>query len=667
MSNILSIKKKTLAIMQQSQVVAEKLGYKAAAKSITQSVDSFQQKKLCVVTIGEAKRGKSSLLNAFLDQKEPIFPVNANVATNIVTVLGYGKKEQILVTFEDDSENDKPKEIKRAELVDYVTEQGNPGNYKNVSVVKVFLPIPLLGDGVVFVDTPGVGSLNIAHAETTYQFLPDADVILFVSDADSGLTETEIQFLTRGYGYCKNIIYPMTKKDVNRRYHVIEEDNRGKIAEVTGLDSGDVKIIPVSSTLKLDYLKNGDEDDLEDSNFQELEEAVWEMVSKAKMDSLILPFLLTTKQELITISKSLASQYQLLQADKAKVQTLIEAFNKEQERLKGLQKNNAEWNKKIQQFCMTVRQEHTPIVTKATNAARVQVENESRRLGAHLCEERHYQQLIQEINMIFTECMLEIRADLTQQMHQKVMEISEELELDMTYTGLDDIDFTPESELDVNFPEYTLGQKVNVAGGYMAKEGIALGRVGGAVGGAVGVIGIGAACVIAGPAALGATLIVQALLSGAIGGAAIGSSGGALIGSTKGVVKTLREHPPEDFALVKTEINSHIVNVTAELNLAIQKSHMSVQQAVTDSFVEKIAQRVSEVQENLIRSQQNINTQKNEIPAKQAALQKMNEDLVALLNRCEALQAEVDKMIPKQAFKQAESPKKEQGESYDFL
>lgn len=670
MTNILTIKKNTLALMQQSQAVAEKLGYKTSAKTIAQSVTQFQQKKLSVVTIGEAKRGKSSLLNAFLNQKELIFPVNANVATNIVTILGYGEKERIMVSFEDG--NAKTKEIKRKELVDYVTEQGNPGNYKRVSMVHVYLPIPLLGDGVVFVDTPGVGSLNIAHAETTYQFLPDADVILFVSDADSGLTETELKFLNRGYGYCKNIIYPLTKKDVNSRYHVIEEDNRGKIAQATGLESDQVKIIPVSSTLKLDYLESGDEDDLEDSNFQQLETAVWDMVAKTKMESLILPFLLTTKQELITMSRSLASQHQLLQADKDEVKALIEAFNKEQARLKELQKNNATWNKKIQQFCTEVRQENVPIVTKATNAARVQVDTAVQRMGTKLCEESNYQQLIQNVNAIFTECMLEIRADLTEKMNKKVLEISSELGLDMTYTGLIDINFTPDPELHVTFPEYTMGQKVSSAGRAMGTESISMMRVGMMAGGALGFAALGAACLILGPAALGATAVVESIVGGVAIGASAGTTGGVLVGSTKGLVKSLREHPPEDLNLLRTEINSHIVSVTADLNLVIQKSQTSMQQALLDGFADKITQRISEVQENMARTQQNINTQKNDIPAKQATLQKKNEALVTLLNRCEAVQAEVGKASKPQkpadtAKPQAKPTKTEQEVTYDFL
>ena len=62
----------------------------------------------------------------------------------------------------------------------------------------------------MFVDTPGVGSLNISHAEATYGFLPNADLLLFVSDTNAGFTETELNFLKRGYQYCKNVIFPLT-------------------------------------------------------------------------------------------------------------------------------------------------------------------------------------------------------------------------------------------------------------------------------------------------------------------------------------------------------------------------------------------------------------------------------------------------------------------------
>jgi putative ribosome biogenesis GTPase RsgA len=39
-------------------------------------------------------------------------------------------------------------------------------------------PNPQLKEGLVLVDTPGIGSLNTEHTAITYAFIPNADAIL---------------------------------------------------------------------------------------------------------------------------------------------------------------------------------------------------------------------------------------------------------------------------------------------------------------------------------------------------------------------------------------------------------------------------------------------------------------------------------------------------------
>jgi dynamin family protein len=75
--------------------------------------------------------------------------------TSIVTVVRYGPARGAVIHFQ----NGTSTPISVAEISDYVSEAGNPGNTKAVSTVETIVPAPLLASGLCLVDTPGVGSV----------------------------------------------------------------------------------------------------------------------------------------------------------------------------------------------------------------------------------------------------------------------------------------------------------------------------------------------------------------------------------------------------------------------------------------------------------------------------------------------------------------------------
>jgi hypothetical protein len=83
-----------------------------------------------------------------------------------------------------------------AELPDYITEAGNPGNGRSVREVVVEHPSPLLGPGIVLADTPGTGSVHAHNTQSTAAFLPRVDVALLVVSVSAPLSEAEARLLT---------------------------------------------------------------------------------------------------------------------------------------------------------------------------------------------------------------------------------------------------------------------------------------------------------------------------------------------------------------------------------------------------------------------------------------------------------------------------------------
>lgn len=231
-----------------------------------------------VFVVGEFKQGKSSLVNALLNA--PVCPVDDDIATSAPTAVRYGTEPSAAVLLkppeaetrgrsydEDDDQPDPVREdIPIDQVASYVTEQANSSNEKRVLSVEVSLPRKLLADGIVIVDTPGVGGLGSAHNAATMGALPMADAVIFVSDASQEFTAPEIEFLQAARAMCPNIACVMTKVDFYPAWRKIRDINKAHL-ERRGIKA---RIIPVSSALRIHALRHNDRELNQESGFPAL-------------------------------------------------------------------------------------------------------------------------------------------------------------------------------------------------------------------------------------------------------------------------------------------------------------------------------------------------------------------------------------------------------------
>jgi GTP-binding protein EngB required for normal cell division len=135
-----------------------------------------------IALFGQVSCGKSSLLNHIIGQE--LLPIGVNPVTTVPTRVVYAAAPEITVWFVD-------RQVKKfvpADLPEFVTEERNPGNAKGVVRIVAGVPAYRLRDGVVFVDTPGLGSLAASGAAETKAYLPQCDlgVVLINSSATLG-------------------------------------------------------------------------------------------------------------------------------------------------------------------------------------------------------------------------------------------------------------------------------------------------------------------------------------------------------------------------------------------------------------------------------------------------------------------------------------------------
>ena len=74
-------------------------------------------------------------------------------------------------------------------------------------------PAPLLRD-INIVDTPGTNAVLREHEELTRDFVPRADLVLFVTSADRPFTESERGFLEQIRAWGKKIVFIVNKIDI---------------------------------------------------------------------------------------------------------------------------------------------------------------------------------------------------------------------------------------------------------------------------------------------------------------------------------------------------------------------------------------------------------------------------------------------------------------------
>jgi hypothetical protein len=224
-----------------------------------------------IVVMGEIKQGKSSFINALLGVKD-LVPVNSDVATSTIFKIRYGKEKRYRVFFT--RQSGKPEQIiDEKELHTYGTEDGNPDNSLQVDFIEVCVPSPLLGSGIVIVDTPGLGGLFKKHKEITYQYAPKADAVFFVTDSiGSPLGLQEIVFLKELGTITDNIYFVQTKADAadTQMRQARMQNNVDILVRQVGFKREEIRYFIVDSPLKLEADDAKDHEDLTDSGFPPL-------------------------------------------------------------------------------------------------------------------------------------------------------------------------------------------------------------------------------------------------------------------------------------------------------------------------------------------------------------------------------------------------------------
>lgn len=242
--------------------IVQKLDRPDLAQRATAAAARLKRPSTVVCVVGEFKQGKSSLVNGLLGRA--ICPVDDDLATSAITLVRFGEEAGASVRRRgQDGAAATSEAVTIESLSDWVSEAGNPRNAKQVERVEISVPSPLLKQGLVVVDTPGMGGLGAGHAAATLAFLPFADGLIFVSDASAELSAPEVDFLRRATELCPTVLFTLTKIDLYPEWQRIAELDRAHL-DRQGLR---IPTVAVSSVVRAEALARKDKELNEHSRF----------------------------------------------------------------------------------------------------------------------------------------------------------------------------------------------------------------------------------------------------------------------------------------------------------------------------------------------------------------------------------------------------------------
>lgn len=187
--------------------LAGEFGSQRIAEDANDLAIRLREGRFYVACIGQFKRGKSTLLNALVE--DPVLPTGVVPITTVPTILRYGEKRAARVRFLGGTWTD----VAPEDLVQYVSEEQNPQNAKDVAGVEVFVPSALLADGMCLVDTPGLGSIFADNSAATHAFVPQIDAAIIVVGADPPIAGEELALAEEVGKYVRELLVVLNKAD----------------------------------------------------------------------------------------------------------------------------------------------------------------------------------------------------------------------------------------------------------------------------------------------------------------------------------------------------------------------------------------------------------------------------------------------------------------------
>jgi predicted nuclease with TOPRIM domain len=455
----------------------------ASASRIARVLERLSEDKLSIAFVAEFSRGKSELINAifFADYGRRILPSSAGRTTMCPTELMYteGEAPELrLLPIETRTKTASVSEYKQypEEWVRHPldTSSGDAmlAAFKHVSQVKrvpvelakeltlfdekdpdqkgaigedglvevpawrhavINFPHPLLAQGLVILDTPGLNAIG-SEPELTLNLIPSAHAVLFVLAADTGVTKSDIQVwrehIGAGEGSKRARMVVLNKIDglwdelkSQAEIDAEIEKQAGQVASMLSLETRSV--FPISAQKGLVAKVHNDTKLLAKSRLPQLETALSQELIPAKQD-IVRDFVVTEMRDVIAATQQLLAARVNNQKDQLRELDELHGKNEDvmQHMLSRVRTEKETFEKSLLQFAATrsVLSRHTNTLfqhlgmeayreeVKATHAAIDNAKFSAGVLDAMRAFFKHNRSLFERTNMVVADVSVMMQA-----------------------------------------------------------------------------------------------------------------------------------------------------------------------------------------------------------------------------------------------------------------
>jgi len=317
------------AVLQQSLDLLDalELGRPDGYAELQAIQDRLFSGQFRLAVLGQFKRGKSTLLNALLG--DDLLPTDVLPVTAIPTFITHAAQSYARVHYHSESP---PEDFYpgaeltlAAVLADYVTEKGNPNNQRQVQRVEIGHPATLLQQGVVLIDTPGIGSTHTHNTDVAYQLLPQCDAALFLVSPDPPITALELEYLRE---ICQRL--PRTFFLLNKVDFLTDKELKDSVRfladQLSPLLDAPPQILPISARTALQARLMADKLGWKQSGMEQVEHNLIDFFAQEKQQIFLASLRRRSRDQLEHIIMQLQLSLNSLRLPEAELQKRLASF-----------------------------------------------------------------------------------------------------------------------------------------------------------------------------------------------------------------------------------------------------------------------------------------------------------------------------------------------------
>ena len=228
--------------IQSLKQLAEHSNQKTLVNELETLFLKHREQRFYVAILGLFKRGKSTIINALLNQH--VLPSDVIPVTSIITLIEHSDTTSAEIYYS----NGDMLSADISTIEDYISEDKNPENEKEIDFVKIFHPASIL-EKMFIVDTPGIGSVLPHNSETTKSFIPKIDTALYVLSADIPISQTDIDFIKELKQEVPKLLFVLNKVDLLNEIDLQKMIQHNIIALNRIMNIERDELIPISAKL----------------------------------------------------------------------------------------------------------------------------------------------------------------------------------------------------------------------------------------------------------------------------------------------------------------------------------------------------------------------------------------------------------------------------------